>query len=175
VPIGAADRSTACALSRHSQFAWRIAAKEVGASTIGAGEYSKGAKVVSWTFGTVRASGATEVEPIDEVAAAADFICIGTNDLFAMVTGQDRKDAASVDTRALRMIERVITVAHARVRKVSVCGEMAGDGQGARILVGLGVDAISVATARFARVKLSLRDVTIDDCRGVAREALSNR
>lgn len=112
------------------------------------------------------------VDQIEEVAAAADFICIGTNDLFAMVTGQDRKDTLSLDVRGLRMIERVITVAHTRARKVSVCGEMAGDGHGARILVGLGVDAISVATARFAKVKLSLRDVTIDDCRIVAREAL---
>jgi len=112
------------------------------------------------------------VDQIEEVAATADFICIGTNDLFAMVTGQDRKDTQSLDARALRMIERVVAVAHTRGRKVSVCGEMAGDGHGARILVGLGVDAISVATARFAKVKLALRDVTIDDCRGVAREAL---
>jgi phosphoenolpyruvate-protein kinase (PTS system EI component) len=113
------------------------------------------------------------VDLIDEVAAAADFICIGTNDLFATVTGQDRADTPlSLDARALRMIERVIAVAHARNRKVSVCGEMAGDPHGARILVGLGVDAISVAIARFAKVKLSLHDVTIDDCRGVAREAL---
>jgi phosphoenolpyruvate-protein kinase (PTS system EI component) len=112
------------------------------------------------------------VDRIEEVAAAADFICIGTNDLFAMVTGQDRKDTLSLDARALRMVERVVAVAHTRARKVSVCGEMAGDGHGARILVGLGVDAISVATARFAKVKLSLRDVTIDDCRVVAQEAL---
>jgi phosphoenolpyruvate-protein kinase (PTS system EI component) len=113
------------------------------------------------------------VDQIDEVAAAADFICIGTNDLFAMVTGQKRADSTlSSDAGVLRMIERVIAVAHARARKVSVCGELAGDPHGARILVGLGVDAISVATARFAKVKLSLRDVTIDDCRGVAREAL---
>jgi phosphoenolpyruvate-protein kinase (PTS system EI component) len=49
---------------------------------------------------------------------------------------------------------------------------MAGDSRGARILVGLGVDVLSVATVRFAKVKLSLRDVTIDDCRSVAREAL---
>jgi multiphosphoryl transfer protein len=113
------------------------------------------------------------VHQIDEVAAAADFICIGTNDLFAMVTGRDRADSTvAFDTRALRMIERVIAVAHVRARKVSVCGEMAGDPHGARILVGLGVDAISVATARFAKVKISLREVTIDGCRGVAREAL---
>jgi len=53
-----------------------------------------------------------------------------------------------------------------------VCGEMAGEPHSARILVGLGVDAISVAIGRFAKVKLSFRDVTIDDCRGVALEAL---
>lgn len=113
------------------------------------------------------------VDQIDGVAAAADFISIGTNDLFAMVTGQDRtRSTVSLDARALRMIERVVAATHARARKVCVCGEMAGDPEGARILVGLGVDAISVATARFAKVKLSLRDVGLDDCRGIAREAL---
>ena len=113
------------------------------------------------------------VDQIDEVAAAADFISIGTNDLFAMVTGQDRaKSTLSLDGRALRMVERVIAAAHSRARKVCVCGELAGDPSGARILVGLGVDAISVATARFAKVKLSLRNVTRDDCRDIAREAL---
>jgi phosphoenolpyruvate-protein kinase (PTS system EI component) len=113
------------------------------------------------------------VNRTDEVAAAADFICIGTNDLFAMVARKDRADPArSLDARALRMVEHVIAVAHARARKVSVCGEMAGDPYGARILAGLGVDAISVATARFAKVKLSLQDVSIDDCRRAARQAL---
>jgi phosphoenolpyruvate-protein kinase (PTS system EI component) len=113
------------------------------------------------------------VDRIEEVAAAADFICIGTNDLFAMVAGQDRADRIlSLDARALRMVERVTAAAHARGRKVSVCGEMAGDAHGAQILVGLGVDAISVAPARFANVKLGLREVTLADCRHVAQEAL---
>jgi phosphocarrier protein FPr len=113
------------------------------------------------------------VDQIDGIAAVSDFVSIGTNDLFATVTGQDRADAPlSLDPRALRMVERVIVGAHAHARKVSVCGEVAGDPQGARILVGLGVDALSVATARFAQTKLLLRDTTIDDCRAVAHEAL---
>jgi phosphocarrier protein FPr len=113
------------------------------------------------------------VARIDEIAGAADFICLGTNDLFAQVTGRDRTDATlSIDPRALRMIERVVLASHARRRKVSACGEIAGDLRGARILVGLGVDAISVATARFAKVKISLRDVTLDACRRIAREAM---
>jgi phosphoenolpyruvate-protein kinase (PTS system EI component) len=113
------------------------------------------------------------VDRIEEVAAAADFICVGTNDLFAVVAGQDRADRIlSLDARALRMVERVTVAAHAHGRKVSVCGEMAGDAHGAQILVGLGVDAISVAPARFAKVKLALRDITHADCQNVAREAL---
>ncbi|HTB72709.1 MAG TPA: putative PEP-binding protein [Polyangiaceae bacterium] len=113
------------------------------------------------------------VERIAEIATAADFICIGTNDLFALVTGLDRADATlSFDSRALRMIERVVETSHAHARKVCVCGEMAGDPRGARILVGLGVDAISVATARFAKVKHSLRDVSLDACRSIARDAM---
>jgi phosphocarrier protein FPr len=113
------------------------------------------------------------VNDIEQIAAVSDFICIGTNDLFATVTGRDRADCTlSLDTRALGMVERIVAAAHRHGRKVSVCGEMAGDPHGARILVGLGVDAISVAAVRFAKVKSSLRDVTSDDCRGVAREAL---
>jgi phosphoenolpyruvate-protein kinase (PTS system EI component) len=50
---------------------------------------------------------------------------------------------------------------------------MASDPNGARILVGLGVQVLSVATGRFAKTKLSLRDVSLEDCRDVAREALA--
>ncbi len=113
------------------------------------------------------------VEQSETIAAASDFICIGTNDLSAIVTGQDQPGSTlAPDARVLRMIARVIAAARSHARKVTVCGEMAGEPHSARILVGLGVDAISVAPGRFAKVKLSFRDVTIDDCRGVATEAL---
>jgi phosphoenolpyruvate-protein kinase (PTS system EI component) len=89
------------------------------------------------------------------------------------VTGQRRaRSALSLDARVLRMIERVVHVADTRGLEVSVCGEMAGDTHGARLLVGLGVDTLSVATGRLANVKLSLRDVSLDDCRRVAHETL---
>jgi phosphoenolpyruvate-protein kinase (PTS system EI component) len=113
------------------------------------------------------------VDAIDSIAAAADFICIGTNDLSAEVNGQDRVESAlSMDSRVTRMIERVVTGAHVRARKVTVCGELASDPHCVRILIGLGVDAISVATTRFARVKGSLGDLSLDECRAAAREAL---
>jgi phosphocarrier protein FPr len=115
----------------------------------------------------------TAVDRVDEIAAVSDFICIGTNDLFAMVTGQDRAASMlSIDVRALRMVERVIVTAHARKRKVSVCGEIAGDAHSAQILIGLGVDAISVATTSFAKLKRALSTTTLDACRASARAAL---
>jgi phosphoenolpyruvate-protein kinase (PTS system EI component) len=111
---------------------------------------------------------------IDEISLSADFIAIGTNDLSAALTGQSRASSIlSFDQRLLRSIARVVEAAHARQRVVSVCGEMAGDPQGARLLVGLGVDTLSVATGRLASVKVSLREVSIEDCRSVLHETLA--
>jgi phosphoenolpyruvate-protein kinase (PTS system EI component) len=113
------------------------------------------------------------VERIDEIARASDFLSIGTNDLHAEITGRRRTDSVlSIDRRVLRMIERIVASARTHSRAVTVCGEMAGDPHLARILVGLGVDRLSVATGRFAKVKLSLREVSLDECRSVALAAM---
>jgi phosphoenolpyruvate-protein kinase (PTS system EI component) len=113
------------------------------------------------------------VAQVDGIVGAADFVCIGTNDLTATVTGEDRANSTlSLDPRVLRMVEHVAVRAHAQGRKVTVCGELAGDPHCARIFIGLGVDGISVAPGRFARVKLSLRELTLADCERVARAAL---
>jgi phosphoenolpyruvate-protein kinase (PTS system EI component) len=107
----------------------------------------------------------------EEIAAASDFVCIGTNDLVASLSSAPMA-GSTPDVDLFRMVKRVVDAAHGHRRKVSVCGEMASDPRVARVLVGLGVDAISVAVGRFATVKLSLRDATIDDCRALAAEAL---
>lgn len=113
------------------------------------------------------------VARVHEIADAADFVCIGTNDLTAFVTGYDRTDPRSAPSEpVLRLVERVISGCHAYKRRASVCGEIAGDPHYARILAGLGADGVSVSPACFAKVKRSLRDVSIEDCRSAAREAL---
>jgi phosphoenolpyruvate-protein kinase (PTS system EI component) len=112
------------------------------------------------------------VERADEIVAVSDFVSIGTNDLVATVTGKTRAESGlSVDPAVWDMIARVVASGHARGVKVTVCGEMAGDPHCARVLVGLGVDAISVATVRLGKVKLALRELSLDDCRQVARAA----
>jgi phosphoenolpyruvate-protein kinase (PTS system EI component) len=113
------------------------------------------------------------VDQCEDIARVSDFICVGTNDLCASMSGSgDIGSRLSCDRRVLRMIERIIAAAKSYACKVTVCGEMAGEPHSARTLVGLGVHAISVAPGRYAKVKLSFRDVTLDDCRCVAAEAL---
>ncbi|HMI87708.1 MAG TPA: HPr family phosphocarrier protein [Polyangiaceae bacterium] len=108
------------------------------------------------------------------VAAAADFVCIGTNDLTALVRGEDRAVAAHapLDARVLALIVDVVGAAHGVGRSVTICGEMAGEPLGAQILVGLGVDAISVAPARWADVRRVLAAASRASCEEAARRAM---
>jgi multiphosphoryl transfer protein len=113
------------------------------------------------------------VARIDEIAAVADFLSIGTNDLSATLLGEGRARAGlSLDPGLLRLVERAIGSAHRHARVVTVCGELAGDAHGARVLVGLGANALSVAPSRIAPVKVALRNTSIEDCRAIARAAI---
>jgi phosphotransferase system HPr (HPr) family protein len=114
------------------------------------------------------------VEAADEIARAADFVCIGTNDLAAFVRGEDRARAmaAPLDSRVLAMVSAVVEAAHRHERSVTVCGEVAGDPDAALVLVGLGVDAISVAPSRFAAVKTALLAADAGTCAELARRAI---
>jgi phosphoenolpyruvate-protein kinase (PTS system EI component) len=110
----------------------------------------------------------------DAIADAADFVCIGTNDLASLVLDVARSDAGqALDPRVLAIVARVVECAHARGKRVTICGEVAADERGARILVGLGVDALSVASPRLGAAASVLEGATLDDCRAAARAALA--
>ena len=94
------------------------------------------------------------------IAKVSDFLSIGTNDLTQMVLGLDRehsKSAPVTDVRVLRLIDRTVRAAHAAGILVDVCGEAASDSVAMPILVGLGVDELSVAAARVGEVRQRIR------------------
>jgi phosphocarrier protein FPr/phosphocarrier protein len=111
------------------------------------------------------------------IAEAADFVCIGTNDLTALVRGEDRATAAAapLDAGVLALVADVVDAAHRAGRAVTVCGEMAGEPDGALILVGLGVDAISVAPSRLAIVRSALAAASPESSRAAARAAMGKK
>jgi phosphotransferase system HPr (HPr) family protein len=113
------------------------------------------------------------VADVDAIAAASDFVCIGTNDLTASALSVNRADASlMLDARVLKLVAKTIEGAHARGRAVTVCGEIAADDRGARILVGLGADALSVAPPLVGEVRKTLAAATLDDCKAIARESM---
>jgi phosphoenolpyruvate-protein kinase (PTS system EI component) len=108
------------------------------------------------------------------IAGEADFVCIGTNDLAPLVLGVQRAEVAlALDPRVLAVIAGVVRAAHAHRRRVTVCGEIAADPRGACVLIGLGVDALSVAPTRFADLVRALYGTRPDECRAAAEAALS--
>jgi len=110
----------------------------------------------------------------DAIAEAADFICIGTNDLAALVLGEERSDVRqALDPRVLVVIRGVVEAAHARGKRVTVCGELAASERGATVLVGLGVDGLSVAPPRLRAAAAALAGLTVDECRAALAAALA--
>jgi phosphoenolpyruvate-protein kinase (PTS system EI component) len=111
---------------------------------------------------------------IGPIADSADFVSIGTNDLAADALGASR-DAAdrALDPIVLALIDKVVGGAHARGRTVTVCGEVAGDPRGACILVGLGVDVLSMGSSCLSDVRRALSGQTLEGCRALARAALA--
>lgn len=114
------------------------------------------------------------VEHAAAIAAAADFVCVGTNDLAALAFGADRAHArVALDAPLLRLVARVVAAAHAAGKTVTVCGEIAADEDAAEALVGVGVDALSVAPSRVARVRRHLAAASRERCAAAAQTLLS--
>jgi phosphoenolpyruvate-protein kinase (PTS system EI component) len=110
-----------------------------------------------------------------EIARECDFFSIGTNDLTQLVLGLDReqsKSAPVTDMRVLRLIDATVRAGHAAGIPVDVCGEAASDAIAMPVLVGLGVDELSVAAARVGEVRESIRGLTYADSRDAAEKRL---
>lgn len=110
------------------------------------------------------------VDAIASIASASDFISVGTNDLTAEALHIDRsRDLPLADPRVLALVLRAIDGAHAAGRQATICGEMAADERGARLVVGLGADVLSVAPARAPPIRAALARTTLASCRAEAR------
>ena len=114
----------------------------------------------------------------DLIAAEADFFSIGTNDLTQYTLAMDRGNpelAARLDAlhpAVLRLIARTAEAAHARRRRVAVCGGLASDPVAAPILIGLGVHELSAVPSVIPRLKALIRKLTLAGCTDLARQAL---
>ncbi|WP_367175307.1 phosphoenolpyruvate--protein phosphotransferase [Haloarcula rubripromontorii] len=99
-----------------------------------------------------------------ELAARVDFLSLGTNDLTQYVMAADRENERVGDLHdpthpgVLRAIHQTVTAAHAEDAWVGMCGEMAGDPDLTELLVGLGLDELSMSAVTIPEVKTAVRD-----------------
>lgn len=113
------------------------------------------------------------------LAREADFFSIGTNDLVQYTLAVDRGNPALAPLyqpchpAVLRLIGQVVQAAHAAGKWVGVCGEMAGDPAGALLLLGLGVDELSMAAGALPAVRRLLRRTPRAEAAALARQALA--
>jgi phosphoenolpyruvate-protein kinase (PTS system EI component) len=114
----------------------------------------------------------------DGLADVADFFSIGTNDLVQYTLAADRTNPAVADLATalqpavLRLIDLVVRGARGRGRHVAVCGEAAADPDVIPLLIGLGVDELSVAPGAVAAVLARTRTLDAAACRDLAAKAL---
>ncbi len=73
----------------------------------------------------------------------------------------------------LALIQKVVEAAHAQHKWVGVCGELAGDPLAAPVLVGLGVDELSLNPAGIPRIKAVVRDLSFSAAQVFAQKVLS--
>jgi len=117
----------------------------------------------------------------DEMAADADFFSIGTNDLIQYTLAIDRgnREVAHLynplHPAIIRMIKHVADVAKDRGIKVFMCGEMAGDPIHIPVLLGLGMDELSMNPQSIPAVKQMIRSLSVKDSRQCAKEVLKKK
>ncbi len=114
----------------------------------------------------------------DKLALESDFFSIGTNDLIQYSLGIDRQNREvaylyrPLHLAMLRTLQFVVDSAHKGGIRVAMCGEMAGDPLNALILLGLGLDELSMAAPQIPLIKRIIRHARAEDGRKLLEAAL---
>ncbi|GAA5146939.1 phosphoenolpyruvate--protein phosphotransferase [Prosthecobacter algae] len=109
----------------------------------------------------------------DLIATEVDFFSLGTNDLVQYTLAVDRLNERVADLYSpthpavLRLIALTVEAARRAGIRVCICGEMAADVEVLPLLIGLGLDELSVSTGQISRVKHAIRKLNASECRSI--------
>lgn len=118
------------------------------------------------------------VMQVEQLAKEADFFSIGTNDLIQFTLAVDRSNEMIADMfqphhpAILNMIYNTVIAAHKEGIPVAVCGEMSADPFSILLLIGLGVDELSMTPWSIMEAKKIIRSINYEDVNEIALHAL---
>jgi multiphosphoryl transfer protein len=114
------------------------------------------------------------------LAREADFLCVGTNDLIQYLFAADRTDPRVAKAShawhpaTLRCLKAIVEGARAEGKPVSLCGELAAQPRMLPILVGLGLEDVSVAPAAVPEIKAAAAHLDPAACQTLVEAALED-
>lgn len=117
----------------------------------------------------------------DIFAEIVDFFSIGTNDLIQFSLALDRGNPQvaylynPLHPAILRLLKQTVDFAHAKGKKVYMCGEMAGDPINIPVLLGLGIQELSMNPHAIPLAKQTIRSLNIEEARSFVREILKEK
>lgn len=114
----------------------------------------------------------------DSLAREVDFFSIGTNDLIQYTLAIDRVNERvsylydPLHPAVLRLIRMIVESAHDAGIRVAICGEMAGEPAFTLMLLGLGLDELSMNPLAIPRVKKIIRNSTLEEAKALLKESM---
>lgn len=118
---------------------------------------------------------------LDQLCSEVDFFSIGTNDLAQYFLAVDRENPRVaplfnvLHPGFIRLLQQIVDQIHRAGKWVGMCGEMAGDSRYLRLLIGLGLDEISVPARNVPELKSAVRHLSTNDCTQLLRYASACR
>ena len=115
----------------------------------------------------------------DILGKEADFFSIGTNDLIQYSLAIDRVNEKigylyePAHPAVLRLIKSIVEAGHRQRIWVGMCGEMAGEPIFTPILLGMGLDELSMSAVALPKIKKVIRAVTLKEARRLVKEILT--
>jgi phosphotransferase system enzyme I (PtsI) len=115
---------------------------------------------------------------LDLFMPLVDFLSVGTNDLVQYLLASDRQNEGLADTYSpfyppiIRLIEDMVRTARRGNKPLSLCGEMASQPLAIPLLIGLGIERLSVAPARLIETKYWIRRLNGSRCREMTKHIL---
>ncbi|NUF11585.1 phosphoenolpyruvate--protein phosphotransferase [Acinetobacter oleivorans] len=112
------------------------------------------------------------------LAQEVDFFSIGTNDLTQYTLAIDRghpilsAEADGLHPSILQLIDHTVKAAHKHGKWVGICGELAADPKAVPVLMGLGVDELSMSPNSIPLVKAQIRTLNYSQAQALAKRAL---
>lgn len=112
------------------------------------------------------------------LAKRVDFLSVGSNDLTQYLLAVDRNNARvaplynACHPAVLRALYDVAQAAHSEGRRISICGELAGDPKAVPLLLAMGYDGLSMNATSLTRVKKMLRSISKTQAQALLDEVL---